>query len=164
LYNHDGRKMPASFQKNKRGAPESQLWYSVQPVEGCGKTELRFCNVDRTVNWDLIHLHKKLGLASSTSYNYNCREYQLIDLYDEGKEHDSQIEQLCHEQVQGCANRLYRGCDGNGHVSQDLVDNDKEECLMFDEMDSNLVGQKSDQGVDLVWIVASMMIATIITR
>jgi len=157
VYNYDGRKMPESF-KSKCDAPKSQLWYSTQPIEGCGKSRLEFCNSDGSLNWDLIHQHKNAAgrsdLRSGLTKAYNCREYQLIDWYDEDCRNDqdcaSHFEQLCEEQQQGCANRLYRGCDGNGHISQELANSASEECLMFDEIDFNMVGHKTDQGVDLV--------------
>jgi hypothetical protein len=156
LYHHDGRKMPrSSFQQRQHCTePESKLWYSVQPKTGCGTSPLRFCREDGSVNWDLVHLHKHIGGTNAlSSFQYNCREFQLIDLIDEGSEDTSQVEELCQEQIQGCANRLYRGCDGDGKISQELINNSNgqgEECLQFDELDSGLAGHETDQGVDLI--------------
>lgn len=151
LYRYDGNPMPDSFWK-QCSEPETQIWYSVQPKTGCGKVPLRFCREDGLVHWDLVHLHKQIANNNALSlFQYNCREFQLIDLLDEGSEDSSQMEELCREQVQGCANRLYRGCDGDGKISQELINNDDEgECLQFDELDSNLAGYETDQGVDLI--------------
>ncbi|CAJ1955938.1 unnamed protein product [Cylindrotheca closterium] len=172
LYQYDGTRMPDSYSRQAHCATattattsttsttsepaESKLWYSIQPKTGCGQVPLRFCRDDGSVHWDLLRMHRHItGNNAMSSFQYNCREFQLIDLMDEGSEDVSQVEQLCQEQVQGCANRLYRGCDGNGKISQELINNDDEECLQFDELDSGLAGHQTDQGVDLICLSPS---------
>jgi hypothetical protein len=123
LYAPSGQQMPEAFNSRCSDQRESQLWYTLNPVTGCGaEYRYRFCHKNGTIDWDMVN---SVG-------PFNCREFDLIDVFRMGSADESGMEERCDEQAKGCADRMHRACI-NGKYHADLMDeaDPTEECTNF---------------------------------
>jgi hypothetical protein len=124
LYSASGQRMPEAFFNSRCSDQlEWKLWYTINPVTGCGaEYRYRFCHKNGTVDWDMVN-----GVGP-----FNCREFNRIDVLRMGSADESDMEDLCLEQTKGCADRMHRACI-NDKYHADLMDeaDPTEECINF---------------------------------
>lgn len=89
-----GVRMPESFRSQCSDKLEWNLWYSTSPETGCDEDlPLRFCDCEGKVNLDMIE---------NGTGPFNCREFEIIDLYQMGSEDESGLERDCKREAEKC--------------------------------------------------------------